>query len=77
MMDTYQIQLSIRSKSFDKLRTLMIEGVQFSHDFDGQPDIALLAKEYALEIVRELNEIPLNDMLFSRISHDGEYLEAV
>ena len=77
MMETYQIQISIHSKSFDKLRTLMLEGSQFSHEFEDSPDIALLAKEYILEFVRELNEIPLNDMLFSRISHDGEYLEAI
>lgn len=55
----------------------MLEGSQFSHEFEDSPDIALLAKEYILEFVRELNEIPLNDMLFSRISHDGEYLEAI
>lgn len=76
-MDTYLVQLSIRSESFDRLRTLMIEGVEFSHDFDEQPDVALLAKEYITEFVKELNEIPLNNMLFSRVSRDGEYFEAV
>lgn len=55
----------------------MIEGVEFSHDFDEQPDVALLAKEYITEFVKELNEIPLNNMLFSRVSRDGEYFEAV